>query len=82
MAIKSKKTDKKDDKAAFLKEFGHLVSSAIYEKYGSKNKFLTETGIKKQSLHLVTTGGDTRLGTVYRIAKALDLKVKELMPDE
>jgi DNA-binding phage protein len=69
-------------KKAFLKEFGHVVSTAIYKKYGTKNKFLTETGIQKQSLHLVTTGGDTRLGTVYRIAKALGLKVKDLMPNE
>lgn len=80
--MESKKTAKKDDKAAFLKEFGQKANAAIYEKYGTKNKFLAETGIKKQSLHLVTTGGDTRLGTAYRIAKALGLRVKDLMPDE
>jgi len=65
-----------------LKEFGHLVSAKIYAKFKSKNQFLSETGIKKQSLHLVITGMDTRLGTIHRIAKALGVKVKDLIPDE
>jgi len=79
-SAKSKAKDK--DKAAFLKELGHLVSFKIYERFKSKNAFLSETGIKKQSLHLVITGSDTRLGTIHRIAKALGLKVKDLIPDE
>ena len=81
MESKGKKA-KKDEKSRFLKEFGHLVSEKIYERFGNKNRFLTETGIKKQSLHLVTTGKDTRFGTVHRRAKALGVKVKDLIPDE
>jgi len=81
--VKDKGVKTKDkEKKAFLKEFGHLVSSKIYAKYKSKNAFLSETGIKKQSLHLVITGMDTRLGTIHRIAKALGVKVKDLIPDE
>lgn len=81
-AKKPGKTKSKDGKSAFLKEFGQMVNEVIYAKFGTKNKFLTETGIRKQSLHLVVTGKDTRLGTAYRIAQALGMKVKDLMPKE
>jgi len=69
-------------KKAFLRDFGHKVSAMIYERYDSKDHFMRETGILKKSLHLVLTGGDTRLSTIHRLAKALGVKVKDLLPDE
>ena len=69
-------------KKAFLKEFGHKVSAAIYERYRTKSEFLDKTGYDKKALHLVITGGDTRLATAFKIAKALGVKVKDLLPDE
>lgn len=67
---------------AFLKKFGYNVSDLIYTKFKSKGEFLRETGFLKKSLHLVLTGGDTRLSTIYRLSKALGVKAKELLPDE
>lgn len=69
-------------KNAFLKDLGQLVSVKIYERYKSKAEFLRETGIDKKALHLVITGGDSRMTSIMRIAKILGIKVKDLIPDE
>jgi hypothetical protein len=69
-------------KAQFLKKFGEKVNQAIYERYGTKNAFLKKTGYDKTALHSVTTGGDTRLSTALKIARALGIKVRDLLPDE
>jgi hypothetical protein len=69
-------------KKAFLKEFGHKVSAAIYDKFQTKAEFLQKTGYDKKALHIVITGGDTRLATALKIAKALGVKVRDLLPDE
>ena len=69
-------------KKVFLKEFGHKVSNAIYGKFGTKSEFIRQTGYDKKALHIVITGGDTRLATALKIAKALGIKVKDLIPDE
>lgn len=70
------------EKKAFLRGFGQKLSEVIYQKYGTKAKFLRETGYDKVALHQVIMGGDTRLATAYKLAKALGVKVKDLIPEE
>jgi hypothetical protein len=70
------------EKKAFLRAFGQKLSEAIYQKYGTKAKFLRETGYDKVALHQVIMGGDTRLATAYKLARALGVKVKDLLPEE
>jgi hypothetical protein len=69
-------------KKAFLKEFGKKVSDAIYKVYGTKADFIRETGYDKKALHKVIIGGDAKLATALKIARALGIKVKDLIPDE
>ena len=70
------------EKKAYLRSFGQKLSEAIYKKYGTKAKFLRETGYDKVALHQVIMGGDTRLATAYKLAKALNVKLKDLLPED
>ena len=64
---------------AFLKEFGYRVEKLIYEKFGSKGQFITETGFYKKSLHDILTGSrDMHLSKVYQLAKTLKIPLKKL----
>ena len=51
-------------------------------KYGTKAKFLRETGYDKVALHQVIMGGDTRLAKAYKLARALGVKVRDSLPEE
>lgn len=69
-------------KNAFLKKFGHSVEKAIYAKFKSKSEFTRETGFLRKSLHKVLTGKDTRLSTIWKLAKSLGIKPQDLFPKD
>ncbi len=44
----------------------------------SKYRIAKETGLQYQSIHAIENGGDLRVSTLLKIAKALKVDVKEL----
>jgi transcriptional regulator with XRE-family HTH domain len=68
-------------KAKFLRELGANVERLIYQKFKTKGAFLAKTGIFKATLHDITTGkADPQILTLWKIAKELNISVKELLP--
>lgn len=69
-----------DDKKKLLLSFGVRLESLIYQRYRSKDRFLAASGFYKANLHGIITGkSDPQLSTLYRLAKALDLTLSELV---
>jgi len=69
------------EKTAFLRGIGDRVEKLIYQKYKSKDQFIRETGFHKRPLHDVLMGNrDTHVSMILKLAKALDVKPKDLIP--
>ena len=68
------------EKEKFLKDFGKNLEALIYERFKSKDQFLSETGFYKANLHEIITGKvDAQLSTIFRLAKALGVSMEELV---
>lgn len=48
----------------------------------SKYRIAKETGMQYQSIDAVEKGGDLRVSTLLKIAKVLNVKVKDLIKEE
>jgi transcriptional regulator with XRE-family HTH domain len=69
-----------DDKKRLLLGFGSRLEALIYQRFRSKDQFLAASGFYKANLHGIITGkSDPQLSTLYRLAKALDLTLDELL---
>jgi len=68
-------------KKAILSDFGHNVEALIYKKFKNKEEFLRATGIYRKTLHDILTGTkDARISTVYKLAEAIGVHPRELLP--
>ena len=84
---KDKKKDgkpKKDKKSEILKKFGTNLARLIRDKgYRSRDAFLKQTDLEiyKADLHRMIKGEkDVQISTLYKIAEALGVPARELLP--
>ena len=70
-------------RARIQKEFGENLERLIAEKFPSRDAFLKKSDLEmyKANLHRIIKGQDEpKLTTLYKIAEALDISVRELFP--
>jgi predicted transcriptional regulator len=77
--------EKAAKKAKILKEFGANLNRLIRERYRSRDAFLKKTDLEiyKADLHHMIKGDrDPQLSTLYKIAEALKVSARDLIPPD